>query len=43
MIINCTDGSTLVGNYITIDYNNTLIVDDIYRVPINEVESIEEE
>lgn len=42
MIINFTDGSTLVGNYITIDYN-TLIVDDVYRVPINEVESIEEE
>ena len=42
MIINYTDGSTLVGSYITIDYN-TLIVDDIYRVPIHEVESIEEE
>jgi hypothetical protein len=42
MIINCTDGSTLVGDYIVIDYN-TLIVDDIYRLPISEVESIEEE
>jgi hypothetical protein len=42
MIINCVDGSTLIGNYIVIDYN-TLIVDDIYRLPISIVESIEEE
>jgi hypothetical protein len=42
MIINCTDGSTLVGDYIVIDYE-TLIVDDIYRLPVREVESIEEE
>jgi hypothetical protein len=42
MIIICTDGSTLVGDYIVIDYE-TLIVDDIYRLPIREVESIEEE
>jgi hypothetical protein len=42
MIINCVDGSTLVGNYIVIDYN-TLIVDDIYRLPISIVKSIEEE
>jgi hypothetical protein len=42
MIINCVDGSTLVGNYIVIECN-TLIVDDIYRLPISIVKSIEEE